>query len=209
MHGLCGRDSSLHDPWFTCTTLSACFNELDRGGSKSIRHPHPHIHVRGGYDFMLPWYSLQLSCWIFIWYLVGNCCYNHWLWCGGYFGFPTWKNFRQGVGSRTYPFKFSFHIIILHMLFHHTTQYSQHLRAPLVLHIQNITWHLSEVSRNKKFSLVSLAVEKNAWLIIFLVRLSPVLPFGLCNYLFGITKVKFSSYWSATTCGKCFSLSFH
>lgn len=62
-------------------------------------------------------------------------------------------------------------------------------------------WAQEQVSRNKKFALVSLAVEQNAWLIIFLVRLSPVLPFGLCNYLFGITKVKFSTYWTATTCG--------
>jgi len=62
-------------------------------------------------------------------------------------------------------------------------------------------WAQEQVSKNKKFSLVSLAVEKNAWLIIFLVRLSPVFPFGLCNYLFGVTKVKFSSYWTATTAG--------
>jgi len=62
-------------------------------------------------------------------------------------------------------------------------------------------WAQEQVAKNKKFSLVSLAVEKNAWLIIFLVRLSPVLPFGLCNYLFGVTKVKFSSYWTATTAG--------
>jgi len=62
-------------------------------------------------------------------------------------------------------------------------------------------WAQEQVSKNKKFSLVSMAVEKNAWMIIFLVRLSPVLPFGLCNYLFGVTKVKFSDYWTATTCG--------
>lgn len=62
-------------------------------------------------------------------------------------------------------------------------------------------WAQSQVAKNKKFSLLSMAVENNAWLIIFLVRLSPVLPFGLCNYLFGVTKVKFSSYWTATTAG--------
>jgi len=62
-------------------------------------------------------------------------------------------------------------------------------------------WAQVQVAKNKKFSLLSLAVENNAWLIIFLVRLSPVLPFGLCNYLFGVTKVKFSSYWTATTAG--------
>jgi len=62
-------------------------------------------------------------------------------------------------------------------------------------------WAQEQVAKNKKFSLVNLAVEHNAWLIIFLVRLSPVLPFGLCNYLFGVTKVNFSSYWTATTAG--------
>jgi len=62
-------------------------------------------------------------------------------------------------------------------------------------------WAQEQVAKSKKFTLVNMAVEKNAWLIIFLVRLSPVLPFGLCNYLFGVTKVKFSSYWTATTCG--------
>eukprot|EP01110_Echinostelium_bisporum_P007443 TRINITY_DN28263_c0_g1_i1.p1 TRINITY_DN28263_c0_g1~~TRINITY_DN28263_c0_g1_i1.p1 ORF type:complete len:161 (+),score=34.38 TRINITY_DN28263_c0_g1_i1:1-483(+) len=56
-------------------------------------------------------------------------------------------------------------------------------------------------SRNRRFSLVTLAVEKNASLIIFLVRLSPVLPFGVCNYVFGITKVSFYTYWVATTAG--------
>lgn len=62
-------------------------------------------------------------------------------------------------------------------------------------------WAQAQVAKNKKFSLLSTAVENNAWLIIFLVRLSPILPFGLCNYLFGVTKVKFSSYWTATTAG--------
>jgi len=62
-------------------------------------------------------------------------------------------------------------------------------------------WAQEQVSKNKKFTHINMAVEKNAWLIIFLIRLSPVLPFGLCNYLFGVTKVKFSSYWTATTAG--------
>jgi len=62
-------------------------------------------------------------------------------------------------------------------------------------------WAQQQVSKNKKFGLVNLAVEKNAWLIIFLVRLSPVFPFGICNYLFGVTKASFWTYWSATTAG--------
>jgi len=62
-------------------------------------------------------------------------------------------------------------------------------------------WAQKQVKKNKKFELVNLAVEKNAWLIIFLVRLSPIFPFAICNYLFGITKSNFWTYWSATTVG--------
>lgn len=62
-------------------------------------------------------------------------------------------------------------------------------------------WAQQQITKNKKFGLVNLAVEKNAWLIIFLVRLSPIFPFGICNYLFGVTKSSFWIYWSATTAG--------
>jgi len=62
-------------------------------------------------------------------------------------------------------------------------------------------WAQKQIAKNPKFQLVNLAVEKNAWLIIFLVRLSPVFPFGICNYLFGVTKASFWTYWSATTAG--------
>jgi len=62
-------------------------------------------------------------------------------------------------------------------------------------------WAQRQVLKHRKFELVNLAVEKNAWLIIFLIRLSPVFPFGICNYLFGVTKSKFWTYWSATTAG--------
>eukprot|EP01111_Echinosteliopsis_oligospora_P012600 TRINITY_DN4334_c0_g1_i1.p1 TRINITY_DN4334_c0_g1~~TRINITY_DN4334_c0_g1_i1.p1 ORF type:complete len:277 (-),score=52.55 TRINITY_DN4334_c0_g1_i1:282-1112(-) len=62
-------------------------------------------------------------------------------------------------------------------------------------------WAQEQVSKNKRFSMINLAVEKNAWLIICLIRLSPVLPFGLCNYIFGVTKVPFTTYWTATTLG--------
>jgi len=62
-------------------------------------------------------------------------------------------------------------------------------------------WAQQQILKNKKFQLVNLAVEKNAWLIIFLVRLSPVFPFGICNYLFGVTKSSYWTYWSASTAG--------
>jgi len=62
-------------------------------------------------------------------------------------------------------------------------------------------WAQQQIRGNRKFQLVNLAVEKNAWLIIFLVRLSPIFPFGICNYLFGVTKSNLWTYWSATTAG--------
>ncbi|EFA84155.1 hypothetical protein PPL_03229 [Heterostelium album PN500] len=62
-------------------------------------------------------------------------------------------------------------------------------------------WAAEQIKNNKKYSQIDQAVEKNSLLIIFLLRLSPVIPFGICNYIFGATKVKFSKYWIATTAG--------
>ncbi|EGG22751.1 hypothetical protein DFA_04881 [Cavenderia fasciculata] len=62
-------------------------------------------------------------------------------------------------------------------------------------------WAEKKMKSNKKYGQIDLAVEKNGFLIIFLLRLSPVIPFGLCNYLFGATKISFYRYWLATTAG--------
>eukprot|EP01112_Ceratiomyxa_fruticulosa_P012992 TRINITY_DN3627_c0_g2_i1.p1 TRINITY_DN3627_c0_g2~~TRINITY_DN3627_c0_g2_i1.p1 ORF type:complete len:374 (-),score=55.34 TRINITY_DN3627_c0_g2_i1:48-1169(-) len=62
-------------------------------------------------------------------------------------------------------------------------------------------WAQQKILTNQKYELIDKAVERNAFLIIFLIRLSPVLPFGICNYLFGITTVSFPLYWAATTLG--------
>jgi len=62
-------------------------------------------------------------------------------------------------------------------------------------------WAQQKILTNQKYELIDKAVERNAFLIIFLIRLSPVLPFGICNYLFGITTVSFPLYWLATTAG--------
>jgi len=62
-------------------------------------------------------------------------------------------------------------------------------------------WAQQKILANKKYELIDKAVEKNGFLIIFLIRLSPVFPFGICNYLFGITTVSFPFYWAATTLG--------
>lgn len=62
-------------------------------------------------------------------------------------------------------------------------------------------WAEKEIEKRPKFKAVDAAVEKQGMWIIILVRFSPVFPFGLCNYLFGLTKVSFIKYWIATTIG--------
>ena len=45
------------------------------------------------------------------------------------------------------------------------------------------------------------AVAEAGWKIVLLVRLSPVFPFGLLNYAFGVTRVKFTHYLLASWIG--------
>lgn len=45
------------------------------------------------------------------------------------------------------------------------------------------------------------AVSEGGWRIVGLVRLSPVLPFNLQNYFFGITRIPFRHYLPATLLG--------
>ncbi|KAF2077728.1 hypothetical protein CYY_000975 [Polysphondylium violaceum] len=62
-------------------------------------------------------------------------------------------------------------------------------------------WAETKMKSNKTYSQIDIAVSKNGLLIIFLLRLSPVIPFGICNYIFGATNITFSKYWLATTAG--------
>lgn len=45
------------------------------------------------------------------------------------------------------------------------------------------------------------AVRDNAWLFVSLLRLTPILPFTLQNYLLGLTDVRFGPYVGATLLG--------
>ena len=47
---------------------------------------------------------------------------------------------------------------------------------------------------NKKFRAIDEAIGKRGWKIIGLLRLSPLIPFNLSNYFYGITKVGFWPY---------------
>ncbi|SRR6266567_1877713 len=55
--------------------------------------------------------------------------------------------------------------------------------------------------RNEKFRKIDDAIGKRGAKLIFLLRLSPVIPFNLSNYLCGLTGVKFWSYVLASWVG--------
>jgi uncharacterized membrane protein YdjX (TVP38/TMEM64 family) len=55
--------------------------------------------------------------------------------------------------------------------------------------------------RNEKFREIDSAIGKQGAKLIFLLRLSPVIPFNLSNYFYGLTAVKFWSYVLASWIG--------
>lgn len=54
---------------------------------------------------------------------------------------------------------------------------------------------------NDRFAAIDEAVAREGWKIIALTRLSPVFPFVLLNYAFGLTRVKFRHYVLASWIG--------
>ena len=58
-----------------------------------------------------------------------------------------------------------------------------------------------KIERNEKFAAIDRAVADEGWKIVFLTRLSPVFPFTLLNYAFGLTRVKLSHYVLASWLG--------
>ncbi|MEP6822543.1 MAG: TVP38/TMEM64 family protein [Chthoniobacterales bacterium] len=54
---------------------------------------------------------------------------------------------------------------------------------------------------NEKFQAIDGAIEKQGWKIIGLLRLSPLIPFNLSNYFYGVTAIKFWPYFLATFFG--------
>ena len=62
-------------------------------------------------------------------------------------------------------------------------------------------WIESKVTSNSTFRAIDHAVEKHGFKIVLLTRLSPIFPFNLLNYAFGITKVRFRDYALASWIG--------
>ena len=54
---------------------------------------------------------------------------------------------------------------------------------------------------NEKFKAIDEAIGAQGWKIVGLLRLSPLIPFNLSNYFYGVTKVRFLPYVLATAVG--------
>ena len=62
-------------------------------------------------------------------------------------------------------------------------------------------WIAGKIAGNQKFVAIDNAVGVQGFKIVLLIRLSPVFPFNLLNYAFGLTKVSFWKYALASWIG--------
>jgi uncharacterized membrane protein YdjX (TVP38/TMEM64 family) len=58
-----------------------------------------------------------------------------------------------------------------------------------------------KVEKNAKFAAIDRAVADEGWKIVLLTRLSPVFPFTLLNYAFGLTRIRLGHYVLASWIG--------
>ncbi len=62
-------------------------------------------------------------------------------------------------------------------------------------------WVEAKIAAGPKFRAIDRAVADNGFKIVLMTRLSPVFPFTLLNYAFGLTKVRFRDYLVASWVG--------
>jgi uncharacterized membrane protein YdjX (TVP38/TMEM64 family) len=62
-------------------------------------------------------------------------------------------------------------------------------------------WVAKRISGNPKFESIDDAVAREGWKIVVLTRLSPIFPFNLLNYAFGLTRVGIRHYFFASWLG--------
>lgn len=55
--------------------------------------------------------------------------------------------------------------------------------------------------KNKKFGAIDAAIGKQGWKIVGLLRLSPLIPFNVSNYFYGVTSIGFLPYVLASFVG--------
>ena len=62
-------------------------------------------------------------------------------------------------------------------------------------------WIAGKIEGHPKFKAIDEAVAREGWKIVALLRLSPVVPFNVLNYAFGITRVSLRDYVLASWIG--------
>jgi uncharacterized membrane protein YdjX (TVP38/TMEM64 family) len=62
-------------------------------------------------------------------------------------------------------------------------------------------WVAGKVEGNQRFKQIDDAVGREGWKIVGLTRLSPVFPFNMLNYAYGLTKVRLRDYVLASWIG--------
>ena len=62
-------------------------------------------------------------------------------------------------------------------------------------------WAQAEIQRRRSWGAIDRAVGKAGFKIVFLLRCSPISPFAILNYAFGLTCVRFRDYAAATAVG--------
>ncbi len=62
-------------------------------------------------------------------------------------------------------------------------------------------WIAGKIQGNQKFEAIDVAVAQEGWKIVGLTRLSPIFPFNLLNYAFGLTQVSLKDYFLASWIG--------
>jgi len=62
-------------------------------------------------------------------------------------------------------------------------------------------WVAAKVAGSERFGAIDDAVGREGWKIVGLTRLSPIFPFNLLNYAYGLTKVSLRGYFFASWIG--------
>ena len=62
-------------------------------------------------------------------------------------------------------------------------------------------WVAKQIESDRKFKAIDEAVKREGAKIVLLARLSPIFPFNLLNYAFGVTQVSFKDYFFASWIG--------
>ena len=57
------------------------------------------------------------------------------------------------------------------------------------------------VKKNEKYEAVDRAIKRHGWKVVLLLRISPLLPYTISNYIYGLTAVDFVHYLIASAIG--------